>query len=96
MPWHRLVLEIPQVIENQHGKIQEQFEEFFRKSGAPADMAMFSGTVSDDRLGLYFTPVTSNAFLRVFAAEPCDRPSEDVGLAVGRSDALARFRQGKL
>jgi hypothetical protein len=99
MPWHRVQLTDAQVKQNLDGRIQPQFETFFVKAGAPRDMAMFSSTHPGDKLGLYFSPATSKhapAFLRLVGAEPCEPPTEEVGLAVGDQETLQKLRSGNL
>jgi hypothetical protein len=99
MPWYQVLLP-PNQTANM-GNIQEQFFAAHIAAGAPEDMAMFGGVLSDDGTPLYLSPATANyavgeAFLRVVRAVQTERPPQDISFLVGHAVARRRFYAGQL
>jgi hypothetical protein len=86
MPWYRVKMTSADIARNWHGILLSRFETFFITLKAPADMAMFSTTMTADVVMLYFSPATGQrapAFLELANAEVCDRPTEPVNFLAG-------------
>ncbi len=99
MSWYCVRLDDSQLAAYQHERIRAQFEEFFVKSKRPTDMAMFRGATDGNAIRFYFSPATgahAHKFLLMCRAVPCERPSEQLNLAVGQQGSLERFLSGGL
>lgn len=101
MPWYRVRLPAGQAGSSYYTGIKDLFNRLFCSTPAPAgELAMFSarpvGTKFHD---LYFAIPAGHyaeAFIRVAAAKPCERPPADAILEIGHSDAAALVREDGL
>lgn len=93
MGWHQIIISADQADSDEHGKIQDQFENIFMTSSNRNEMALFSGgwTISD-MFRMYFSPAcVSNpamkSLMENYGAKPCDAPTQEteneLGLLVG-------------
>jgi hypothetical protein len=97
MSWYRIKLNTDDVVAFKHGEIQNTFEKRFFDLGGPRDAALFSSSLDDGFLYIYFSPGSLSFckdIITAYSGEPCETPGRiGVGLLVGYHDALDLLRQ---
>lgn len=95
MGWYKVQMSMDEVAEGSGMLLQDEFARLFREAVAPRDMALFSGTSGG--LGNYFLspgaePYTAD-LRATYGATECERPSGEMVLLVGHSDAWRLLRE---
>ncbi len=59
MSWYKVSMNVDQIVNQEHSKLQDQFEALFTAAAAPKDMALFSSSLAgNDELNFFFSPVS--------------------------------------
>jgi hypothetical protein len=97
MSWHKVSFTAEQVADNEHQKLQDDFELFFIAAKAPKGMALFAKGRSgkEEMLEYFFTPIASRyakSLIEQYEVVQCDKPTLDsLALMVGHADAWDRL-----
>lgn len=94
MTWYKVTMSVEQVANGKHMTLQDQFTSIFMAVGAPKDMALFSGMLSNKGLDIYFSPGSvsyAKGLIDSYSGTPCDKPDKKLPLLVGRSNAMDKL-----
>ena len=87
MHWYKVSMTTEQVINGEHGKVQNDFEKLFISAGGPKDMVLFGSLLSPDGLDLFFSPHAysyAKDLIDSYGGVPCENPPpKETPLLVG-------------